>query len=635
MRETPKPRQMEILRLLLMSGMPLDIEFLKGKLQKSERTIRYDIQELKDLCAPHQIEIRYLKKTGYYIPAGQKASCSALMVRWSQDAKEGFVDEEEEQRLNRIFSYLFVRKEYVTAEKLADVYFASRSTLARSLGRIEAHFGNSFTLDVKKAQGYRMTGNEMEIRRQAVKLLTARFKGSYTADDWYLLLPDELKIRLDLEDIREISRNIRRLNGKYNIWISNTAYLNLMSYCVARLLRLPLLKEEKNEDLSGEENYVQELLREVSPQGKGRTRQELAWLTEFLMEQGIYVEEYRVDEELLQRILDRIMNFVESRKDWGHFDFQSLRQDLEEHLKNYLNLSREERQEEENEYVLNEIQGYYYSHFQMAVQLAEIIEEETGQELNIMEVCYLAVYLYKNGIQPENERRNVMVVCATGKGLSHFLTLRIKHVFPMLNVVGQVSPYQLSKATDLKNVDFAISTVPLENSLVPVVKISGALLAEDIQRIQEFLKYGKLIDDIPFGQKEQASFQSKDESSLTSGGLTPVSDGSLAEAAGTMSRLILMLLEHISKLPPQVCVSQDTMLGMVIHMSMAVQRWLTGDVKEDAAEDYLREYSRVGEKYPDVFLVMDKFFGLAEKTLQVRIPIAERVAFFLYIIEEE
>lgn len=74
---------------------------------------------------------------------------------------------------------------------------------------------------------------------------------------------------------------------------------------------------------------------------------------------------------------------------------------------------------------------------------------------------------------------------------------------------------------------------------------------------------------------------------------------------------------------------------MVIHMSMAVQRWLTGDVKEDAAEDYLREYSRVGEKYPDVFLVMDKFFGLAEKTLQVRIPIAERVAFFLYIIEEE
>lgn len=224
MRETPKPRQMEILRLLLMSGTPLDIEFLKGKLQKSERTIRYDIQELKDLCAPHQIEIRYLKKTGYYIPAGQKASCSALMVRWSQDAKEGFVDEEEEQRLNRIFFYLFVRKEYVTAEKLADVYFASRSTLARSLGRIEAHFGNSFTLDVKKAQGYRMTGNEMEIRRQAVKLLTARFKGSYTADDWYLLLPDELKIRLDLEDIprnqpeyTKAERKVQHLDFQYSL----------------------------------------------------------------------------------------------------------------------------------------------------------------------------------------------------------------------------------------------------------------------------------------------------------------------------------------------------------------------------------------------------------------------------------
>lgn len=635
MRETPKPRQMEILKMLLMSGTPLEIDYLKEKLQKSERTIRYDIQELKSLCAPHQVEICYLKKKGYYIPPAQISAASALAVQWAQETKEGFVDKEEEQRLSRIFFYLFARKEYVTAEKLADIYFASRSTLTRSLSKLEAHFGSGITLDVKKAQGYRITGNEPDLRRQAVKLLSARFKGSYTADDWYLLLPEEFKNRLNLQDITDISRNIRKLNGKYNIWISNTAYLNLMSYCIARLIRLPLMEDETEEVPAEEENYVQELLREISPQGKGRTQRELSWLTEFLLEQGIYVEEYRVDEEMLQRILNRIMDFVESRTDWGRFDLPGLRQDLEEHLKNYLNMSREERQEEENEYVLNEIQEYYFSHFQMAVQLAGIVEEETGQELNIMEVCYLAVYLYKNGIQPENERKNVMVVCATGKGLSHFLTLRIKHVFPMLNVVGQVSPYQLSKATDLKNVDFAISTVPLENSLVPVVKISGALLTEDIQRIQDFLTYGKLVDDIPFGQKEQASFQSKDELTLAEEGLTPVSGGSLAEAAGTMSRLILMLLEYISKLPPQICVSQDTMLGMVIHMSMAVQRWLTGNVKEEATEDYRREYSRVQEKYPDVFLVMERFFALAEKALQVRIPISERVAFFLYIIEEE
>ena len=44
---------------------------------------------------------------------------------------------------------------------------------------------------------------------------------------------------------------------------------------------------------------------------------------------------------------------------------------------------------------------------------------------------------------------------------------------------------------------------------------------------------------------------------------------------------------------------------------------------------------RLKKEYPDVFLIMEKFFEMAENTLQVRIPISERTAFFLYIIEEE
>ena len=329
------------------------------------------------------------------------------------------------------------------------------------------------------------------------------------------------------------------------------------------------------------------------------------------------------------------MSYLENGEERESFELQSLRRDLEEHLKNYLTMSGSDRQEEENAYVLQEIQEYYYSYFQLAEKLAEIIEDEIGQKLGVMEICYLAVYLYKNGIQAESERKNVMVVCATGKGLSHFLTLRIKHVFPMLNVVGQVSPYQLLKASDLKGVDFAISTIPLENSVVPVVKISGVLLAEDIQRIQDFLKYGKLVDDIPMKQKNEASFQAKPDITVSAQLSQKNSGENLAEAAGTMSNLILALLEYVAKLPPQIRMSRDAMLGLVIHMSMAVKRWLFGEVTEDPTGEFNQEYYRVKKEYPDVFLIMEKFFEMVENTLQVRIPISERTAFFLYIIEEE
>ena len=635
MKDTPKPRQIEIFRLLMTSGVPLDINLLKEKLQKSERTIRYDIQDLKRICQEYGIEIGYLTKKGYFIPAAQKPECSALLVQWDSGGKNSFVDDEEEKRFTSLFFYLFVQKGYVTAEKLAEVYLASKSTLTRGLGRLEEYFGNSFILEIRKAQGYRLKGDELTLRKKAVELLAARFQGSYTADDWFLLLPEELKSKISIQNIRDISRSIRQVNGKYNIWISNTAYLNLMSYCIARHVRLPVL-ESTGEKPEEQEAYASELLRELSAEEKTReTARELSWLQEVLRDYGISTEGYRVKDEILKRIMRRIMSYLENGEERESFELQSLRRDLEEHLKNYLTMSGSDRQEEENAYVLQEIQEYYYSYFQLAEKLAEIIEDEIGQKLGVMEICYLAVYLYKNGIQAESERKNVMVVCATGKGLSHFLTLRIKHVFPMLNVVGQVSPYQLLKASDLKGVDFAISTIPLENSLVPVVKISGVLLAEDIQRIQDFLKYGKLVDDIPMKQKNEASFQAKPDITVSAQLSQKNSGENLAEAAGTMSNLILALLEYVAKLPPQIRMSRDAMLGLVIHMSMAVKRWLSGEVTEDPTGEFNQEYYRVKKEYPDVFLIMEKFFEMAENTLQVRIPISERTAFFLYIIEEE
>ena len=303
MREIPKPRQIEIFRQLMMAGVPLDIATLKEKLQKSERTIRYDMQDLKRICQEYGIEIGYLTKKGYFIPAAQKPDCSALLVQWDSGSKGSFVDGDEEQRFASLFFYLFSQKGYVTAEKLAEVYLASKSTLTRGLGRLEEYFGGSFRLDIRKAQGYRLEGDELTLRKQAVKLLTARFMGSYTAEDWYLLLPEELKSRVTGQSIRDMSRKIRQLNGKYNVWISNTVYLNLLSYCIIRQIRAAVL-EESREELDAEEGYPYELLTKLCEEdSRGCNRQELQRLSAVLRDYGVCTEGYRVRDEILERIM--------------------------------------------------------------------------------------------------------------------------------------------------------------------------------------------------------------------------------------------------------------------------------------------------------------------------------------------
>ena len=72
MKEVLKARQAEMLKALITASVPLDLDFFKDKFEKQDRTIRYDLGELKEVCVRHKIEICYLTKQGYYIPAAQK-----------------------------------------------------------------------------------------------------------------------------------------------------------------------------------------------------------------------------------------------------------------------------------------------------------------------------------------------------------------------------------------------------------------------------------------------------------------------------------------------------------------------------------------------------------------------------------
>lgn len=635
MKEVLKERQADMLKYLITASAPLDLDFFKEKFEKQDRTIRYDLGELKELCARHGIEISYQMKQGYYIPATQKTSASKLLVECEVTTKTGLGDSSEEERFESLFLYLFVQKGYVTAEKMASAYYLSRSTLSRILGKMEAGFGHAFSLKVRKASGYCLEGDEMALRRLAAKILAARFRGSYTAEDWFMLLPSEFKGKLQLQDVIEISQNIRRLNSKYNVWISNASYLNLLCYCMVKRLRIRLghvIKKTKMNDEKAE-TYEDEFLIELIGTGEGTGTGELEAFSQILRENGIYTQKGVVEEAVLTKTIHKILAYIEEKVGKDRFYPEALYQDLFDHLRNFLNLSTHGNLEEENPYVLKEVQEHYYAYYQLASECGEIIEKEMGLPYHELEICYLAVYLYKNSIQAEEAGKKVLVVCATGKGLSHLLALRIKNVFPMLDVVGQISPWQLSKVGDLKDVDFVISTIPLENKLVPVIKISRILSEEDIKRIRDFLKYGNLVDEIPMSQKNEASFGAKEDPFLLRE-KSFVEEGGLVEAASILSRLILTLLEYTSKFPEKYRLSKDAMLGMVIHMSMAVPRWFGESNQAEASEDFEREYQRIRKQDPDVFALMEKFFDLVEKTLRVRISLSERVAFFLYITEE-
>ena len=632
-----KQRQQDILKMLITSTVPLNIETLKEKLGKSERTIRYDINELKEVCGASGVSIKYKTKTGFYIPTEQKSRCAHLFDEENGEEPEVCASTDE-MRIRDLYFYFLVRKRDTIAEQIAGDFYFSRSTLIRMIGKFNEKFDGKLHLTSYRTGGYELGGDEFAIRHVGMEYLAECFKGSYTPEDWYLFLPETAKSRMDLNTLTQISNQIKKINARYNVWLSNSSFINLMAYSVIRTLRLKSARGRtgKSGDMPAVmyRGYAADLLIEPDIMNSSEPLQELEYMQQILSENEILVSDRSIDEESLKGSIRKIMDILAGRhEDFDSvYDVERLKKDLFDHLKNAICfLISREGNDEENYIVIHEVKDNYPEFYEEARVCAGILEEDFHVTFNETEICYIGIYLYKNCRIRERKKKKVLLVCATGKGLSHLLSIRVENAFPGIQVMGQKSPFQLSNMAEEKEIDFIISTIPLKTMSIPVVKISRILSAEDIKRIQEFLDYGKLVDEIPLEEQANASFSAKaDPFQIEQDGRPDISLNSMVASATTISKLILTLLEYTSKFPENYRLEQDALLGLIIHMSMAIPRWFQNEASD--TEEDMEQYTAIARKHGGIFEIMEKFFTLVERSLLITIPVKERIAFFLYII---
>ena len=630
MAEILKIRQREILKHLMTSGVPMDINFFKEKFQKSERTIRYDLNEIKEVCKKHDIEIKYQTKYGFFIPASQKVRCSKLLISDKYQTESSFSLGSDEERYKMLFIFLIAQKKMLTADQIAEKLYISRSTLVRMLTKFEQYFDGSFRVVAKKNKGYVLMGYESALRKAATEIITGRLRYGHTPQEWRNQLPKIFKDLISEQQILKLSETIKKVNAKYNIWISDSEFQYLLAYCIVMEIRSAQTDREhisSRVNSYADRGYGYELISLLYDNSVRAIDHEIEYLIPILNECKISVNIQKYDEMRLVEALmslESLLNESEVMRD-KEFDIGIIYKELFDHLKNFLYLyNRRQEPKEENHTVIRELKEHYYEFYQLAVDAARVLEKHLQVKFSDTEVCYIAVYLYKNCRVQEKPRKKVLVVCATGKGLSHLLTIRLENVFPMIQVIGQMSPYHFADTKHSRGADFIISTVPLEQNKIPVVQISRILSSDDIIRIQSYLDYGAEMAIIPpidpFDLRNASKeFTRKD----------------MVHTANILSKLILTLLEYTSKIPDSYKISQDALLGLIIHMCMAVPRWYEGREVERSGEAYEEEYERIQNEHQEVFSIMERFFELIEKYLMVSISLEEKNAIYLYLLKEE
>ena len=567
------------------SSQPVSMGELMRTYEKSERSIHYDVLEIRDALSQYGIHFENKSGKGYTIPEVEKPECLSLL-------KSGKLDhgsKGNEDLYAACFTILYTADGPVTMDDLSMKANCSRSTLTRVL-------------------------KEFNSSHEAVSFRTGNKGVSLDGDEYMLrsLACNQRQLRGNRET-QSIAEGIRKANEVFDVWMTADVFLGLQRFVEVSLLRGRTKHPQFNESfLLKEEREYAEYLLDLLKEKKEDC--DIACIVEFLIHANVVVARDRKLQEELQPKVEALVEALagEAAKQGIVVSQAELQNDLMKHFSSLAKCMAYGIRVPENPLLLN-IKNSYRIYYEIARKCTAGWQILPGETLSEDEVAYAAIYLYKDSHPGEEKRKRAMVVCATGKGLSSLLAKKIAGRFPQLEIAGVESAYHAGRIN--ADVDLVISTVEIPDTWKPVVVISPVFNEADARRIEARLEGGaQPAETVPAGRNDDSPVLTRDELSRSS-----------RETAG----VILALTDLFTSLPEGIQLNSDQMLAMTLHTILAMPRWCEGH--EDAfAGKKLKEYRR---QDPLLAERMDSFFARIEELVGFTVCDEEKIPFYLYIQE--
>lgn len=705
-------RQLAILTSLLYSSTPRSTEALMAEWSVSERTIKYDLSQLRAALKVHGIKLLNKKGIGYYFSPADKPK---LIDAYSLADLE---NTQEQIQSNVLLYTLFVKSPALLTD-VAERLFFDVSTIKRYVGDIELEqtaIDAGIVLQLIDGTKFSVLGPELPLRKFYVSLFQHELKTVQSI---------ELKFRLqqafplyeevfDTDWFTKAEEQLKVTISKHSLWISEwsfeylTLYLYVMYLRQARLKR-PLSSEQSwsrlgdlsglgkisgsqvnassggrnvsgglsdasagvnkeghstdslseakldnldesasqdettdsaelsqswslagdvmTESFKGERAFAEDVLKQLY-WGKVAVG-EVAHLVQVMLEQNIFSEQAldASGEARLKQVISSMLAALAVNYPEHSFDQASLTSDLTPHLKQIIRKKQLGGHLTPNP-LFHQVKQKYRQHYQMAQLIYRLFSKAYGIDYSDNEASLLAIYLYKNSQDLEQKTYTAYLVCGTGRGFSKLLETRLHNIFPNVEVMESLSSYHLLKQSNLAKVDLIISTISLPESDIPVVKISSFLGRKDIQSINQVLEYGTTASDLPFASEEIPVLNPSPTYQTT---LTGQESPLLKENALTFSNILLDLYSTMVSLPDGYQINQEKLLGISIHLIIALPRYFEAESIEHNQE-IVDEVIAIEKKHKALAREMNAFLNRVEQTLGQGIPYMERYALYQYIL---
>ncbi len=454
---------------------------LAKELNVSNKTARTAIKHLNHMLKKSGAEIVSKQGYGYILKVNDKELFSKLDL----SNKRNVLPETSKERIQYIIEYLINSKKYVKVEDLSKMLFTSPKTLAKDLKEVEGILKSyNIKMERRPYYGIKLKGEEFNLR-----LCIADYIEKKTNEKEKMKLMEE-------NELKKIATIIMDTLKEEKFDISDVAFQNLIIHIQIALKRIekdcyiPVEEEKLREYISEKEfeiakkcTYNLEKAFEIKfPESEvGYIAIHLAGKKLFKKDR-IDNENFIIDQEISNIVNEMLKKIYEAFK----FDFSKdleLRMSLAQHLMP-LRIRVKFDMKMKNP-MLDKIKERFSLAYTMAKYASTTFYEYYNKNLSEDEIGYIALNL---ALALERQRKDinkktVLLVCSSGKGSAELLSYTYKEAFgDYIKELITCSVYDLENI-DFKNIDFVLTTVPI-NIKVPI----------PIQEVEYFLEESNIRD---------------------------------------------------------------------------------------------------------------------------------------------
>lgn len=524
-----KDRQRVILKELVAASDPLVIKNIASKLGVTERTIRYDLDQLEDWLEKYQIDLVRKRGVGVYLNSDDKEK---ILTEIDLNYKYNRVLSPNE-RQNVILKELLFRDEPLIIKELSLIMDVSTNTVLKDLDNLEEYLKKkNLSLIRRPNYGIEIKGKESSWRQVVFELLdeTSNWEDILTflkrsSDkkeiNTFIDSYQELLKQINEPGLEKIKNIVSEAERKLPFDFADAAYAALVlhiSIAVQRIVnnkdinmaaeQFNMLKEKKEYKIA--ETIADNLEKKFKID---IPETEIGYITlhllgaKFRNRGGEEVFKTELIDQKTLSLTKKIIETAEKILDIKLIDDSELLYGLALHLKPTLN--RLEYNMNIENLLLEDIKKRYPEIYRASSIAAGILQGKIQREINEAEIGYIAMHIgaaVERKKHSREKKARVVLVCSTGIGTTRLLGVRLKQSFPEIKIVDNYSYHNLD-IEELKNneIDLVISTIKLEISKIRNICVNPLLPDEDIELIKSELK------KLPFKIKKP-SIMNKDSS---------------------------------------------------------------------------------------------------------------------------